>query len=407
MKSLKSVDITRTVAWAVLLVAVVEWFPFFLQLMLNFFNMNLRELPAEDILLILAPILSPLVTVVLSILGWKRPVALKNAMSVLGLAALIAAAALNWLAFSAYYQYYGVFAPDLATVGAAGGMFGILGYITPLVKPFLYWTNACMFYVMVPFLFATATGGTGRLQFSHELNLGALAAALYMAFRPGSIVDAPIRFVFVALVAGTIWLLDTGGRKEGNDTVPAERKYVIDGDSIPKWSEEGLAIVLAISLINPAMSATGLLNTTWTWLFLVLSTGIVEVMIIKNIKVVSKVPGALVFAGLVVMQAIVIWADIDAGLLAVEPWLHGASLFLLGLLFPACIPMLSRKRANMYLTNPGRQFLFNLIAVVSFLLPVVIIATLPPLSTFAGMLIVGIGGGLSLLALFIADTKRA
>ncbi len=182
---------------------------------------------------------------------------------------------------------------------------------------------------------------------------------------------------------------------------------MIDGDSIPKWSEEGLAIVLAISLINPVMSATGLLNTTWTWLFLVLSTGIVEVMIIKNIKVVSKVPGALVFAGLVVMQAIVIWADIDAGLLAVEPWLHGASLFLLGLLFPACIPMLSRKRANMYLTNPGRQFLFNLIAVVSFLLPVVIIATLPPLSTFAGMLIVGIGGGLSLLALFIADTKRA
>ncbi len=405
MQSLKSIDVTRFLAWTVLLVAVVEWFPFFLQVMLNFFNMNLREFPVEDIVLVLAPILSPFVTVFLSIAGWKRPAGVKKAMSVLGVAAMLACAVLNWLAFSAYYQYYGIFAPDLSTVSATGGAFGILAYLTPLVKPMLYWTNAFTFLFAVPVLFTAATGGTGRLQFTHELNLAALAAALYMTFRPGSIVDAPFRFVLITLTASAAWLLALVNKPVADPGGERERPYSIDSSAIPKWSEEGLAILLAISLINPAMSAMGLLNTTWTWIFLAASTGIAEVLILKNVKFTSKAPGIIVFAGLVAVEALVIWADIDSALLAVEPWLHGAALFLLGLLFPACLPLFSRKRDNLYLTNPGRQFLFNLIAVVSFLLPVIIIAIFPPLTTLAGVLIVGIGGGLSLLAILVADKK--
>jgi hypothetical protein len=259
----------------------------------------------------------------------------------------------------------------------------------------------------VPVLFTAGTGGTGRLQFSHELNLGAMVAALYMAFRPGSIVDTPFRFVFVTLVASAAWLVYRVNKKENDPGSEREREpaYFIDSSAIPKWSEEGLAILLAICLINPAMAAMGMLNTTWTWAFLAAATGIAEVLIVKNVKFTSKVPGIAVFAGLVAVEALVIWADVDATLLAIEPWLHGAALFLLGLLFPACLPLFSRKRDNLYLTNPGRQFLFNLIAVVSFLLPLLIIATFPPITTLAGVLIVGIGGGLSLLAVIVADKK--
>jgi hypothetical protein len=405
MQSLKSIDVTRLVAWAVLLVAVVEWFPFFLQVMLNFFNMNLREFPAEDIFLVLAPILSPFVTLFLSLAGWKRPAGVKKAMTALAVPAMLACAVLNWLAFSAYYQYYGIFTPDLSTIGATGGVFGILAYLTPAVKPLLYWTNGFTFYVLVPVLFTAGTGGTGRLQFSHELNLGATAAALYMTFRPGSIIDAPFRFVLVALAASACWLIYLVNKKGSDPGSEREPAYFIDGSAIPKWSEEGLAVLLAICLINPAMSAMGMLNTTWTWAFLAAATGIAEVLIVKNVRLKSKAPGIAVFAGLVAVEALVIWADVDATLLAIEPWLHGAALFLLGLLFPACLPLFSRKRDNLYLTNPGRQFLFNLIAVVSFLLPLLIIATFPPITTLAGVLIVGIGGGLSLLAIIVANNK--
>jgi hypothetical protein len=405
MQSLKSIDMTRLIAWAVLLVAVVEWFPFFLQVLLNFISMELDEIPTEDIFLILAPVLSPFVTLFLSLAGWKRPTAVKKAMSALAVPAMLACAVLSWLSFSAYYQYYGVFAPDLSTIGATGGAYGIFAYLTPMVKPMLYWTNAVMFYFAVPVLFTAGTGGTGRLQFSHELNLGALVAALYMTFRPGSIVDTPFRFVLVTLTASAAWLVYLVNKKVSDPGGEREPAYFIDSSAIPKWSEEGLAILLAISLINPAMSAMGMLNTTWTWVFLASATGIAEVLIIKNVKFTSRVPGIAVFAGLVAVEALVIWADVDSALLAVEPWLHGAALFLLGLLFPACLPLFSRKRDNLYLTNPGRQFLFNLIAVVSFLLPLLAIATFPPLTTLALMLIVGIGGGLSLLAIIVANKK--
>jgi hypothetical protein len=405
MQSIKSIDIPRVVAWAVLLIAVVEWFPFFVQVMLNFFNMNLREFPVEDIVLVLAPILSPLITVFFSIAGWKKTAAMKQISAALGIAALVVVAVMNWLAYSAYYQYYGVFAPDLSTIGATGGVYGILAYLTPLVKPLLYWTNAITFLVAVPILFTAATGGTGRLQYSHELNLGALVTGLYMAFRPGSIVDTPLRLVFVSLAASAIWLLSIVNKHMTDTAVEREPSYFIDSSAIPKWSEGGLAILLTIALINPAMSAMGLLNTTWVWAFLAASAAVVEVMILKGVRFSSRLPGIAVFGALVAVEALVIWADVDATLLAIEPWLHGTALFLLGLLFPACLPLFSRKRDNLYLTNPGRQFLFNLIGVVSFLLPLLIIATLPPISTLAGVLIVGIGGGLSLLAIIVADNK--
>jgi hypothetical protein len=405
MQSLKSIDVTRFLAWTVLLVAVVEWFPFFIQVMLNFFNMNLREFPVEDIVLVLAPILSPFVTIFFSIAGWKNPEGVKRVMAVLGVVSMLICAVMCWLSFSAYYQYYGVFAPDLSTIGATGGVFGILAYLTPLVKPMLYWTNAVMFLFAVPVLFTAGTGGTGRLQFSHELNLGALVAALYMTFRPGSIVDTPFRFVLITLAASGIWLVSLVNKKGGDPGSQREPAYFIDSNAIPKLSEEGLAILLAVSLINPAMSAMGLLNTTWTWAFLAAATGIAEVLIIKNVKFTSRVPGIAVFAGLVAVEALVIWADIDSALLAIEPWLHGAALFLLGLLFPACLPLFSHKLDKWYMINPGRQFIFNLIGVISFLLPVLAIAIFPPLTTLAFVLIVGIGGGLSLLAIIVADKK--
>ncbi|NMC04638.1 MAG: hypothetical protein GYA24_05470, partial [Candidatus Lokiarchaeota archaeon] len=405
-QTLKSIDITRLVAWTVLLVAVIEWFPFFLQIMLNFFNMNLREFPVEDILLVIAPILCPFVTLFLSLAGWKHPAGVKKVMAMAAVPAMLACAVLNWLAFSSYYQYYGIFAPDLSTIGATGGAFGILAYLTPLAKPMLYWTNGFTFYVLVPVLFTAGTAGTARLQYSHELNLGALIAALYMTFRPGSIVDTTFRFTIVLLAACAAWLLHLVNKAYKEDRADQAASYIIDASAIPKWAEEGLAILLAISLINPAMSAMGMLNTTWTWACIAAATGLVEVMILKNLRITSKAPGIAVFAGLVSVETLVIWADIDSTLLAVEPWLHGAALFLLGLLFPACFPLFSRKRANLYLINPGRQFLFNLIGVASFLLPVIIIATFPPLTTLAGVLIVGIGGGLSLLAILVADQKK-
>ncbi|MEX2682662.1 MAG: hypothetical protein Q6373_013760 [Candidatus Sigynarchaeota archaeon] len=405
MQAIKSIDISRVIAWTVLLIAVVEWFPFFLQIMLNFFNMNLREIAIEDILLVLAPVLSPFVTVFFSIACWKKSKSMIRIMPGLGIVAILACAALNWLAFSAYYQYYGIFVPDLSSIGAAGGTFGILGYLTPLVKPVLYWTNGLMFFFAVPVLFTAGTGGTGRFQFSHELNLGVMAAALYMTFRPGSIVDTPLRFVLVAVVAiaaWLLWLVNKPGAGPGNER---ENRYFIDSSAIPKWSEEGLAILLAISLINPAMSAMGLLHNTWTWAFLAAATGVVEVLIIKNIKVESKSLGIAVFVGLIAIEALLVWTDIDSALLAFEPWLHGAALFLLGILFPACLPLFSRDRDNRYLTHPGRQFIFNLIAVVSFLLPVLAIALFPPLTTLAVVLVIGTGGGLSLLAIVVADKK--
>ncbi|MBN2153833.1 MAG: hypothetical protein JW839_20415 [Candidatus Lokiarchaeota archaeon] len=405
MQSLKSIDITRLIAWAVLLVAIVEWLPFFVQILLNFFDMELDEIPTEVFLLILAPILSPFVTVFLSLAGWRRPEAVKKAMSALAVPAMLACAALNWLAFSAYYQFYGIFTPDLSTIGATGGAYGILGYLTPLMKPVFYTTNALTFYVVVPVLFTAGTGGTGRLQYSHELNLGAMAAALYMTFRPGSIVDTPFRFVLVTLVASGAWLLWLVNKRGAGTVNDRERPYFIDSSAIPKWSEEGLAILLGICLINPAISATGFLNTTWVWVFLAASTVVVELLILKNVRSTSKVSGIIVFVGLVSVEALVIWAGMDSALLFIEPWLHGAALFLLGLLFPACLPLLSRNRDNKYLTNPGRQFLFNLIAAVSFLLPLLAIAIFPPLTTLALVLIVGIGGGLSLLAVIVADKK--
>nr|MDO8083323.1 hypothetical protein [Candidatus Sigynarchaeum springense] len=405
MQSLKSIEVTRLVAWTVVIIAVVEWFPFFVQIMLNFFNMELDTIPAEEILFIFAPVLSPFVTVFLSLVGWKKTNAVKKVMSAISVPAMLACAALSWLAFSAYYQYYGIFTPDLSTIEATGGVYGIVDYLTPLVKPMFYWTNGIMFYVVVPVLFTAGTGGTGRLQFSHELNLGAMVAALYMTFRPGSIVDTPFRFVLVALVASAAWLLWLVNMRVTAPGSEPKRSYFIDSSAIPKWSEEGLAILLAICLINPAMSAMGLLNNTWTWAFLAAATGIAEVLIIKNVKITSKKLGIAVFAGLVAVEALVIWADIDSALLAVEPWLHGAALFLLGLLFPACLPLFSRNRDNKYLINPGRQFIFNLIAVVSFLLPALAIALFPPVTTLALVLIVGIGGGLSLLAVLVADKK--
>nr|MDO8110106.1 hypothetical protein [Candidatus Sigynarchaeota archaeon] len=405
MQTTKSINVQKVLAWTIILIAVVEWLPFFLEIMLNFINMELDELPYEDVPLILAPLLSPIVIVVFSIIGWKHHDGLKKFSSVASIVALVLGAGLTWLCFSAYYQFYSIFAADLSSLDIAGSGVGMLDYLTPAPRPLLYWTNAFTFYVLVPVLFNVGTGGTSRIQYSHELNLGTMVAAAYMFLRPGSFVGTMLRFAIALLVAGTIWCIAMINKKTGDPEIAREPVYFIDSDAIPKGSEHGIALILGFSLLNFAMSANGLLINTWTWLFLVASTMIAEVVILKK-KLVSVVPGIVTFASLIAVECIVIWADINAVLLGVEPWLQGLGLFLLGLLFPTCLPLFSKKRTNRYLIHPARIFFFNMIAAVALILPILIITTLPPLTTLIGILLVSVVSGFALVALLVPYYKK-
>jgi hypothetical protein len=406
MQTIKSLELQKILAWTLLIIAVVEWFPFFMQVLLNFFNMNLREIPSQDIVLVLAPIFSPLVTLVYGILGWRDPSRFKKYSVVIAIAGAITCIIFNWLCMAAYYQYYGVFTPDLSDIGAKQGVFGLIGYLNPVVQTLLYWTNGIMFYGLIPALFNVATGGTSRIQYSHELNFAALIVSVYMFLRPGSIAGTPFRYALILLVVTATWLVLIINGKQINKEILRDSNFFIDSDAIPKVAENGIALILGFSALNFAISANGLPINTWAWLFLTASTGIIALLILTNKKITSLLPGIIVFTALVAVECIVIWADINAILLSIEPWLQGAGLFLLGLLFPASLPFLSTSRTNRYLKHPGRMLFFNLITVASFLLPLIIIATFPPISTIIGILLVSIVGAIGLLGLLVPYYKK-
>lgn len=396
----------RVIAWLVIATCLVEWFPFFLQVLLNFFNMNLRSMPPGELPAILAIVASPLVSLVLCATASRFPAVARRIMPAAAMVLLGATAVLAWLAFAAYYQFYPVFAPDfMGHVTPNSDMFGYLGYLNQAPKELVYATNAIMFYGLVPVLHHVASGGEhGRVVVNRDTRVGMLLAAVYMCLRPGGIAGVPFRIsmmCLLALGACLVVLVLSGGKVED----PAPRPGDIVAAAIPKWAMAGLAILVAFPLFAFPGMVSALVDATWVWAFLAAGLVVAGLLEKKAVLLTTRVATAFIIA-MMAMQVPLILSTVEPALFSIHAWLQAISLFLLGVFPVASAPLLARARANRFLVHPARQWWFFMTGVFAGLLPL-LLGLLPPLTTWAGLILVCMTSGLGLVAMLAARRRDA
>ncbi|MHA1683745.1 MAG: hypothetical protein ACTSUE_22595 [Promethearchaeota archaeon] len=407
-KGLKELDVVKALAWMVLIIIFAEWFPYFIQLFLNFFNVDVNNIPVKDMVFMLAFLLSPLFTLLAGIVGRRHQAGLRKAMRLAGIPCLILFLVLAWLVHSAFYQYYPMFAPDLTDITTVSDVFGILEYMNPGIQTLMLSCNAILFFLVVPVMFVVATDGTSVIHFSKETNYGVMMASGYMIFRFGSIAGTSLRLAFLMLITGLAWILYMvnydGVVNEGD--LPGQRSWHVQMEQVPKYSMGGLGLIMGLSLALPAMMSNGFLNNSWIWFGSLASAILGEVFSKKIGTIKSKTPGLLILAGITALDALIMWSSNVYFLIAMEPFLEAGLLFWLALFIPFSRGLFGRSRKNVFLKHRSRQLFFSIVASFMLLVPLLVTATFPPLSNILGILVASTFSGLGILMIFIGNRKK-
>lgn len=394
-------EIKKIVSWTIIIIVFTEWFSFFLQFLLNLFDLDLGDMPAEHYVMIFAVLLSPFLSWVFAAIGHKHSRTLKRVMGPVALVLLGISGLFNWIFYAMYYQIGSAFPVNIDQLTSVSEILGMLGNYTPNALTVLLISNFLIFFALVPVLFNIATDGTSKIQFTHETNIGAIIASVYLFLRPGSIVGVPYRFVFIALIGIAAWLLGEIFARKGPDAAPEEvrKGFLITSRQIPKFVLGGLAVLVVFSLITPSSLMNGLLYNTWVWIFLAVSAGISEIMILKSIEIRSHWIGLAWLLGIAATNILLIWGLYEPLLIRYQPIILSIDLALLGLLIPMLRPFFKKKRKNVFLDHPSRQIGFSIPAALTILLPL-LAGLYIPLTTWVALGLFGLIYALLFIALY-------
>ncbi|MHA1371915.1 MAG: hypothetical protein ACTSRA_19625 [Promethearchaeota archaeon] len=411
-KYLSSINIIAVISLFLLIVIVTEWFSYFLEMLLNFTNLDFLNQGAWTYVAVFAFFLSPFVTFILAIFGKKFSGIIYRISRIVSVPILVIVAIGYWLLYSAYYQYYTIFAPDLSDITPNTGIFGFLGYINEWPVTLLFSTNLMTFLILTPILFMVWTKGTGSIRITSETNLGAMLAAIYLAFRPGAITGVPFRIAILFIVATgflAFTIIDKNIRKKGDDDGPTNNENeTIDGitsQNIPKHTYGGFSILMTFSLSAPALMMNGLLYNSWVWLFLAISSFIAEILRKKKLLAGKEWICLITIVSLATTQVLLTWATIEPNFFSIEPILQCISLFLLGLVPTMMSILLKTKRENKFLSHPIRHFWFYLVSTIGIFLPLVAVLW-TPLSSWIVSGLLGIIYGTLILLIHVSKKKR-
>mgnify|MGYP006288901769 CR=1 FL=1 len=402
------IDIIRTLAWTMICVVIVEWFPYFLEIMLNFFGMDIRNIALNEIVLILAFAITPFSSIILVFLGAKFSKAMKKIVYVLSIIGLISLTIIGWLTYSSYYQIYPFTTPETGVLDSQSSITGFLGYLNDLPKIMIYAMNGIIFVLVLPVLYFTAQGNGGKLRLDRETNFGMLVGAIYLFLRPGSIAGVPLRIAIISLVITGIFMFFSNQVFSNDDSQIMDKRdgyLLITPDRIPKWSEGGLSFILLFSIIAPSLMMNGLLYNSWVWIFFAISLALSDILIQRRIFPKKRFLSFIYIILLMMVQVLLIYAAEIPVLITIEPYLQSSNLILVALFIPATYPYFKQARENKYLVHPIRQMGFSLMSLLGFLLPFVAVL-LPPLSTLIVMVFSILTYGLMVLALEIAFRKN-
>ncbi len=421
-------DIFDTVAVLILLIIYVEWFPYLLFTIVNFYDID--AITGFEIVSLAGFFLAPLQ---IALISTYKVIKFRNKRTgqgdhveglplihllIRGIAVLsiIPICILLWIVTKNYFQFNGVENTIPVGLSAQEPLVGLIGSSSTTLKNALFAANFLLFYLLVPALYFQLINQRGGFPRTRSIELGLPLAGLYFALRWGSFTGTPLRMIYVFIVIATISMIFLSFCYYSAD----KKAYQAFNDGLNGVSHRHgrfLLILLGLFIGVQPLSMNGMLGNSWVW-FGFVAGGIINYFLSKREeRDTGDNSGFKVSASLLVLLVInailLILTQLNGWLLNLQPSLIAFGGFLTLILLPRVEGVFNRrKRKNFPPKNAKdvvswfvRAFDWGLWWVFGFALPFVA-GIQDPISTWAVILLIGLYALGVFIAIGLKNLKR-